>query len=127
MLDGTFEKQADILYCFKLVQEGNVVKLIKYAIEEYELRRFSPYRSDYRFSGKSIGTRAKIEQVKTSKVDRIANNKLYTFDPEYSHAEEAFDNYFYSNLILAQTKLTTAQLNYDFWRGRDAQGEETAD
>ena len=120
-------EQSVPLYCFRVIEENNKLKPVKFVINRYDLRTFSSILTEYILEGRSVGLKTKFEYVKVQNLDKILRNKFYTFEDDYERAEIAFEAHFKSNLVLARTKLTTAELNYDLWRGRDAQRKETAD
>ena len=114
-----FTKQHQPLYCFKIVEDDDAMKLVKYKIFEYDSLQLNRSTWNYRFEGKMIESTNRVDTIRNDKMDRVVNKKFFTFNPDPQIVEKAFDNYFKGCLVDATIKMNNAEQRYDLWRKRN--------
>ena len=118
-----YPEQEEILYCFKIVEKPDSIEVEKYEINRWKLVPMSAWRNRYLFNGKDINSSYKHDSIQTSKLDRVVNKKLFTFNPSTEDAEKVITEYFKVCAYDAQIELNRAEKRLHLWRDRN-NGEE---
>lgn len=113
-----FPEQEKPLYCFKLIEDDFSIRLDKYIITQYAYRDYGNYsdKADYRFPGEFVHSKFGISAVRASKLDRIVNDRLYTFTIDEETATNMFEDYLKSSFEDSEAVYRSAKKRYQFWQ-----------
>lgn len=101
MKKDRFPKQARVLYQFLIDAENQFVRT---GHSRYDIIPDTISGTKYR-----IYTRNGIKSKTSEQLDKVLNNSLWTFDPDFQAALEKFEKRSESDLIHAETMLESAK------------------
>ena len=107
-----FDEQNNHLHCYKLIESGQTLTLKHYLIKRWNHISLG-CNSCYQCRGKYIDSTYKIDSVKDSKIDRLVNNKFYTFNSDVSFVEQAITEHLVGQVVDATTKLNSSKLKLE--------------
>lgn len=106
--------EQDTLYCYKLTNNGDKIDLIRYTIPEWKpIKGYS--RIEYNFNGKYIHSIYKHEYTKSTQLDRVVNNKLFTFNSDYNYAYKVITKDLKSRKAKAANDYKKCKSNLQMW------------
>ena len=80
------------LYCFKVNEDEDAIKIHKYEINDYNYVKKHEFRKEYSFPGKVIGSPYRTFVVNEDNIDKYVLQRVFTFDSSYKHAIDVIED-----------------------------------
>lgn len=87
-----FPNELDNIYCFKLEENVDAAKIVRYKIDKLTKLSDSRYDASYVFPGNYIGSPMTKCYTKMSKIGRFVDGKLFTACPDFDKAAELIED-----------------------------------
>lgn len=111
-------KQENPIYCYRLLEDKDTIKLVKFIIDKYLYKKRDGYIGKYMFDTKLIGAAStSYREFYDDNLDKVVNKQMYTFK-NLSNTEVIgiFDEYLEAEELKALNKYAKCKERYKLFK-----------